>query len=73
MEPTLQGQGLGSALLQAIANELDASGIACLLETANERNVVLYERFGFEVVDQEQILGADVLFMRRPPVRPDKP
>ncbi len=67
VEPTLQGQGLGSALLQAIAAQLDASATECRLETANPRNVVLYERFGFEVVKQEQILGADVRFMRRSP------
>ena len=67
VEPTLQGQGLGSTMLQAIAAQLDASGTECLLETANPKNVVLYERFGFEVVKQEQILGADVRFMRRSP------
>ena len=67
VEPTLQGQGLGSAMLQKIASLLDAADIECVLETANERNIVLYRRFGFQVVSEEHILGAHVRFMRRRP------
>ncbi len=65
VEPTLQGQGLGSAMLQKITSLLDATEIECVLETANEKNVVLYQRFGFEIASEEQILGAHVRFMRR--------
>ena len=67
VEPTLQGQGLGSAMLQKITSLLDDTESECVLETANEKNVVLYRRFGFEVATEEQILGAHVRFMRRHP------
>jgi ribosomal protein S18 acetylase RimI-like enzyme len=67
VEPTMQGRGLGSAMLQNIAAQLDAAGTECVLETANDRNVALYRRFGFEVVSEERILGAHVQFMRRLP------
>ncbi|NLS96335.1 MAG: GNAT family N-acetyltransferase [Planctomycetaceae bacterium] len=68
VEPALQGRGLGSAMLRKIAAVLDAAGDECVLETANDRNVVLYGRFGFEITREEQILGAHVRFMRRRPV-----
>lgn len=65
VEPARQGRGLGSAMLRKIAAVLDADNSECVLETANDRNVVLYRRFGFEVVSEELILGAQVRFMRR--------
>ncbi len=67
VDPTMQGRGLGSAMLQHIAAAVDAAGTECLLETANDRNVVLYQRFGFEIRHVERILGAHVRFMQRKP------
>ncbi len=67
VDPSLQGRGLGSAMLKRIASTLDAAQAECVLETANDRNVVLYKRFGFEVASEERILGAHVRFMRRQP------
>ncbi len=68
VDPTMQGRGLGSAMLQHIAAVVDAADTECILETANDRNVVLYQRFGFEIRHVERILGAHVRFMRRRPV-----
>ncbi len=67
VDPAMQGRGLGSALLKHMALAIDAAGTDCALETATDRNIPLYSRFGFEVVREEKIMGARVRFMRRSP------
>jgi ribosomal protein S18 acetylase RimI-like enzyme len=44
-----QGRGIGSRLLKARTEDLDARARPAYLETATEANVRLYSRFGFEV------------------------
>jgi ribosomal protein S18 acetylase RimI-like enzyme len=48
--PQAQGQGVGSRLLKARTDQLDATRLGAFLETSTERNVSLYQRHGFEVV-----------------------
>lgn len=48
--PQAQGQGVGSRLLKAKTDRLDAAHQPAFLETATTRNVELYRRHGFEVV-----------------------
>ncbi|HLK26441.1 MAG TPA: GNAT family N-acetyltransferase [Caulobacteraceae bacterium] len=50
--PAAQGHGIGSRLLKARLNGLDAAGTPAFLETATERNVAFYRRHGFEVIKQ---------------------
>jgi ribosomal protein S18 acetylase RimI-like enzyme len=45
--PECQGQGLGSALLSATLERIDAAGAPAYLENSNPRNTPLYERHGF--------------------------
>jgi ribosomal protein S18 acetylase RimI-like enzyme len=52
-----QGQGLGSAMLREVLDDADAAGTAAYLESSNERNLTLYRRHGFEVVDEIRALG----------------
>ena len=66
VEPALQGQGLGSHLLAELTRRADTAGVGCYLETATPRNVTLYQRFGFEVTTQKEIIGLPVWFMWRP-------
>lgn len=49
VEPALQGKGVGSALLGPVLARCDAEGMPAYLETANPRNLPLYERHGFRV------------------------
>ena len=60
VEPDRQGEGIGSALLGPVLAEADARGLPCYLETATGRNVLLYERHGFEVAEELVLPGTDV-------------
>ncbi|MFK7730723.1 MAG: GNAT family N-acetyltransferase [Pseudomonadales bacterium] len=63
-----QGKGIGSALLREGLQVVDQHAMPAYLESSNESNVPLYERFGFEITS-EQTLGDDgpkVWFMWRP-------
>jgi ribosomal protein S18 acetylase RimI-like enzyme len=50
--PERQGKGIGSALLEAMLVRVDEEGAPAYLESSKERNVALYARFGFEVVEE---------------------
>jgi ribosomal protein S18 acetylase RimI-like enzyme len=63
--PALQDQGIGKALLGSFLEMADEDGSTAYLETDVDRNVPLYEQFGFRVIDQEEILGVNNRFMRR--------
>lgn len=47
--PERRGNGIGSRLLEATLPVVDDAHLPAYLESSNERNVPLYERFGFRV------------------------
>lgn len=49
VEPAYQGRGIGAALLAPVLREADVAGQACYLETATERDVQFYQKFGFYI------------------------
>ena len=61
----LQGLGIGSAMLAVHAEALDIQRLTGWLETDKAENVRLYERFGYAVVEQAEVLGVPNWFMRR--------
>lgn len=63
-----QGRGLGSALLKAGLKACDEAAIPAYLESTNEKNNPLYERFGFEVIGEQRLPdgGPMIWFMQRP-------
>ncbi len=71
--PERQGQGLGSALLASMLTHVDEAGEPAYLESSKERNVPLYARFGFEVVDEfrSRTGGPPIWRMWREPRVPD--
>jgi GNAT superfamily N-acetyltransferase len=68
--PELQGCGIGSQMLSVYCEGLDVAGNPGYLETDKPENVRLYERFGFEVQDEAELLGLPNWFMWRAPTRP---
>jgi ribosomal protein S18 acetylase RimI-like enzyme len=62
--PELQGQGIGSAMIADFCSRLDAQTLA-YLETDKAENVRLYQRFGFTVVAEAEVLGVRNWFMLR--------
>jgi hypothetical protein len=63
----MQGQGIGSLIMQAHCRRLDGAREVSYLETDKAQNVGFYERFGFEMIGKEPVLGVPNWFMRRPP------
>ena len=53
--PEFQGKGYAGALLKPMFARMDAERLPCYLETQNEKNVPLYERYGFQVVEEGRI------------------
>ncbi len=52
VDPGLHHRGYGSALLRHALDRCDRDGLPAYLESTNDRNIPLYERFGFKVVGQ---------------------
>lgn len=65
----LQGQGLGSALMQPTLARADSAGLATYIEASTERSAALYERLGFRHTGVLELPdgGPPVWPMRRPP------
>lgn len=50
--PQFQGKGSGAKLLRAVIEDCDHEGLPVYLETATEKNIEMYKRFGFRVLDK---------------------
>ena len=69
VDPERQGEGIGTALLQPVLDRCDRDRLPAYLETAVARNVLLYERLGFDVVEEIDLPGTDIhgwLMLRSP-------
>jgi ribosomal protein S18 acetylase RimI-like enzyme len=62
----LQGQGIGSLIMEEHCRRLDEANLVGYLETDKPENVRFYERFGYEVVGEASVIGVPNWFMRRP-------
>jgi ribosomal protein S18 acetylase RimI-like enzyme len=60
VSPERQGQGVGSALMQPMLARADEQKVYCWLDTHVPKNVLLYERHGFEVAERVDPPGHQV-------------
>jgi GNAT superfamily N-acetyltransferase len=71
VSPARQGGRLGSALLAHTLAVVDAGDAPAFLEATSPRSRALYERHGFEVLDELRIDDSPPMWaMLRPPSRP---
>jgi GNAT superfamily N-acetyltransferase len=70
--PELQGRGVGTALMNRYLEHLKQEQSAGYLETDRPENVEFYQKFGFVVQHQEQLIGTPTWYMwRRQPENHD--
>jgi ribosomal protein S18 acetylase RimI-like enzyme len=63
VEPDLQGQGIGSAMVADFCARIGEAG--AYLETDKDQNVGFYRKFGFDVRAECKVLGVPNWFMSR--------
>ena len=71
VDPQHQRKGYASKLLNEMLSYIDEEGLPCYLETDGEKNVSMYQRFGFEVVDEFVVPGTKdrlVAMLRKPKI-----
>lgn len=68
VEPTAQGRGFGSLLLEHTLVVGDRNRVPAYLEASNSRNVPFYERLGFKLLGKIQAGSSPTIYpMRRDP------
>lgn len=55
VDPQFQGKGYAGRLIRPMLRRIDREEFPCYLETLDERNVKIYEHFGFEMVEKSPI------------------
>lgn len=63
VDPAAQGRGLGSRLMFPVLSRADSEGVGAYLEASTPRSRVLYERHGFDVVEEMRLpMGGPALW-----------
>jgi ribosomal protein S18 acetylase RimI-like enzyme len=62
VDPEFQGKGHASRLIRVMLPKVDEEGLPCYLETDTERNVAVYEHFGFKVIEEFVVPETTVKF-----------
>jgi ribosomal protein S18 acetylase RimI-like enzyme len=65
VDPDSQGHGIGGAMLADFCARMDGRGALSYLETDKSENVRFYEKFGFAVVAEGEVLGVPNWFLTR--------
>ena len=58
--PEFQGKGYAGVLLKPMLDMIDRERLPCYLDTEVEKNVAIYTRYGFKVVDDIIIPGTEI-------------
>jgi ribosomal protein S18 acetylase RimI-like enzyme len=75
VDPDYQGNGYGSQLIRGMLSRIDEEGLPCYVETEGEKNVAMYEHFGFEVLEEFTIPNSKdklIAMLRKPQKDPNK-
>ena len=62
VEPTQQGKGYGSALMQHVLKQCDRDRIPAYLEASRPANILFYEQHGFDLIDAIQVGESPPIF-----------
>jgi GNAT superfamily N-acetyltransferase len=68
--PGCQRQGLGSLMVKTLMQIADQEQVGCYLETSNLSALHLYQRLGFNVTGEKDMIGVPSWFMWRSPQIP---
>lgn len=60
IDPAFRQKGFASRLIRPVLETLTKKGKACYLCTQNEKNIGLYEHFGFRVIHQSMMPGSGI-------------
>ena len=68
VDPVLHGKGYGSALMEHALIRCDRDKKLAYLESSNPKNMTLYERHGFELLETIQVGASPPIFpmLRKP-------
>ncbi|MDQ3665151.1 MAG: GNAT family N-acetyltransferase [Acidobacteriota bacterium] len=68
VDPSQQGNGIGSALMKHALIPCDRDGTIAYLESSNPKNISLYKRHGFEVIGKIQVGSSPTMcpMLRKP-------
>ncbi|WP_416668717.1 GNAT family N-acetyltransferase [Egbenema bharatensis] len=68
VDPTLHGNGYGSALMHHTLTACDRENAPAYLEASSSRNLALYQRYGFELLGTIQVGSSPTFFpmLRKP-------
>lgn len=60
VDPKYQGKGYASTLLKPMFTRIDQENLPCYLETNNEKNIPIYQHYGFKLVEEILIPGTAI-------------
>jgi len=60
VDPANQGKGYARKLLSPMLARIDNEGLPCYLETHDQKDVPIYEHFGFKVMENSTVTGTNL-------------
>jgi len=60
VDPSFRGQGFSSKLVRPMLDRIQEEELPCYVDTMDEKNVNVYEHFGFELLERSAVPGTDL-------------
>ena len=76
VDPQHQGKGYASKLIKEMFSKIDTEGLSYYVETEGEKNVSMYQHFGFKVIDEFNVPNTTdhlIVMLREPKTSKKKP